>query len=124
MLKYLFIAQYNDGTEFRQNENDVSSQDSKRSAFFDIIQEKLVRFSLVGDGRVFSVDLTDGHFEINGIPFRMHDESIENIRLIFFRKHTHNYNLALEEQSHDIIYRMGWQANLHGSNTQRVMEID
>lgn len=123
MLKYLFVAQYNDDTEFKQNEEDVSFQDSKRSAFFDIIQEKLIRFSLVGDGRVFSVDLTDGHFEINSISFRMHDESIENIRLIFFRKHTHTYNA--EELSHDIVYRIGWQANLaNGSNIQRVMEID
>ena len=98
VLKYLFAAQYNDGTIFYQDENDISLIDPKKSQFYDVLQkeEKLEAFALHGDGHQYAVDLRDGHFEIDGIPFNLYDMSIANRRVIFFRRHTHNFNRSEE----------------------------
>jgi|SRR3989344_221862 len=123
-MKYLFEVEYTDGTFFQQNKEDVSLTDPKRSAFFDVKQEEVKRFTLKGPN-TFCVDLTDGHFEINGISIRLHDEQLSDFRLIYFRRHRHQFNLALEEKLHEITFRFGWQANdKDGKNVQRVMEIN
>ena len=98
---------------------------SDAEVFFDVRQDDVARFTLTGDGHSYAVDLTDGHFEVDGVPFKMHEEPLKDFRLIFFRKHTHNFNLEYKELSHDVVYRMGWQTtNEKGENVQRVMEID
>lgn len=111
MLKYKFIAQYNDDTTFEQNAEDVSSKDPKRSAFYDVDQERLTGFALYDNDHVYAVDLLDGHFEINGIPFHATTTPVNNRRLIFFRRHQHNFNADMEEQNHTIEYHLGWQGN-------------
>lgn len=125
MLKYLFTCEYNDGTVFEQNEEDRSSQDPLKSAFFDIKHEILVKFTLTGNGHEYSVDLLDGHFEVDGVPFFMYEGELQNVRLVFFRRHRHTINTGeMEELSHIITYRIGWQANEpDGKNVQRIMEI-
>ena len=123
-MKYLFIVTYKDGTEYRQNQEDVSITDPIRSCYFDIKQDEVARFSLVGNGHVYSVDLIDGHFEVDSVPFRFYELPIENLRLVFWRQHTHQFNLQHQEKGHDIVYRMGWQAlDDKGENVQRIMEF-
>jgi hypothetical protein len=125
MLKYLFTVDYRDGTSYSQNEQDVSViEPEKRSCFFDVRKEDIKKFSLVGDGHTYSVDLDDGHFEIDGIPFRMHDEELKDFRIIFFRKHQHGFNDMREELFHKVFYQLGWQTTLDGKNIQRVMELE
>ena len=122
-MKYLFRVEYKDGEVFNQNPKDMSKQDPKRSAYFDIDQGRIKTFSLIGD-HSFLVDLEDGHFEVNGVSFSMHDEPFSDFRLIFFRRHRHNFNLKYQELSHEITYRMGWQCTKDGKNHQRIMEIE
>ena len=124
-MKYLFTVEYKDGTFFKQNEEDVSLTDPLRSAFFDIRQDDVKKFSLTGEGHIYLVDLTDGHFEVDGVPFRFHNEDLKDFRLIYWRQHTHIYGVVkLNEKSHEIVFCMGWQANNEkGENIQRVMEI-
>jgi hypothetical protein len=126
MLKYLFTAQYLDGSVFAQNPEDVSSVDPKRSAFYDVDHSKLAIFYLVSSNNVYSVNLIDGHFEVNGVPFRLHDDpELKDFRLIFFRQHTHNYNIITKEElSHEIVYKLGWQTTKEGKNIQHVIEFD
>jgi len=124
-LKYKFSALYTDGTYLVQNDEDVSASDPKRSVFFDVDQSRLEAFALMGEGHVYAVDLTNGTFGIDGVPFRMHEGPLFRIRLIFFRRHTHAINAQFEELAHEIVYRLGWQAlDAEGMNVQRVMEID
>jgi len=126
MLKYLFRAQYNDGSEFKQNQEDVSAKDRQRSAFFDIDHERLTSFALEGGGDVFRVDLRTGQFEVNGTSFYMHDVDLplSNFRVIFFRQHLHCVGGDGKQRSHAIRYLLGWQANMpDGENVQRVMVI-
>lgn len=142
-LKYLFTANYKDGRVYQQNVEDKSfNEPEKRSCFYDIAQDidKLASFVLKGDGHEYAVDLTDGHFELDGIPFFMHEGYIKEIgnkkilvplkdfRLIFFRQHTRSYEVALykneqKETAHQIVYRMGWQCTVDGKNYQEVMQF-
>jgi hypothetical protein len=125
-LKYKFYAAYNDGSLFIQNDEDVSVNDPARSAFSDVEQERLEAFALVGEDHIYAVDLTNGTFVIDGVPFRMHEEqNLRGFRLIFFRRHTHTINAQYKELTHQIVYRLGWQAtDAEGRNHQRVMELD
>lgn len=131
MLKYLFIAEYNDGSTYNQTPEDVSIKEpEKRSAFFDVDHTRLVKFSLVeqgtSNGHVYSVDLRDGHFEVDGVAFCMHEGLVAGLELIFFRRHTHTYtqsNVSTKEIDHEIVYRIGWKVKKNNA-FQRVMEIN
>ena len=123
-LKYLFTSEYSDGTFFKQNEEDVSMNDPKRSSYFDVDQNRLVGFCLSGEGSLFGVDLRDGHFEINGVPFFVHDVELTDFKLIFFRKHRHTVTLGGEDVSHLISYRLGWSAtDQNGQTIERVLQF-
>ena len=123
-LKYLFQAEYKDGTLFDQNHHDTSVTDPQKSAYFDVKQDQLKSFHLIGNGNKFTVNLEDGHFEVNGVPFAMHEEPLSNFRLIFFREHTHIYNVSSsQEQTHTVVYLLGWQTTHKGKNIKRVMRI-
>lgn len=125
MLKYLFTVTYKDGSTYEQNSEDRSiTEPEKRSCFFDVHQDDVATFTLKGDGHSYTVDLRDGHFEVDGVPFAMHEEKLSNFRLVFFRHHTHGFNQAYEELSHEIVYRMGWQCTVDGENYQKVMQIN
>ena len=122
MLKYLFFVEYQDGTTFQQNAEDVSATDTKRSAFFDV-KQNIHKFSLEGEGNKYTVDLSDGHFEVNGTCFMLHDYSIplQNIRLVFYRQHDHTW----PTNEHKIVYCLGWQANdENGKNVQHIIRIN
>jgi hypothetical protein len=135
-LKYLFTAIYNDGTSLLQTQDDVSST-GEGSAFTDVQHDKLVEFRLfdVESGCEYGVDLTDGTFftktsDGTVIPFRMTEVPAKDLRLIFFRRHTHHFMMNAseepgEETGHTIVYRLGWQGNDHeGKNVQHVIEFD
>ena len=129
VLKYLFIVEYKDGTIYEQNLHDLPVIKTTGSSFSDVRIEDVKRFYLVGAENAFCVDLSDGHFEVNKIPFFMHDQGIglKDFRLIFYRQHTHNVNIGMnsfKELSHEINYCIGWQTNDEkGNNIKRIMEI-
>ena len=125
-LKFLFSVEYKDGTVYEQNAEDVSVSDKKRSCFFDVKQDEVKRFSLWGDGNDYTVDLTDGHFEIAGVSFFMHSSPVTNFRLIYFRRHYHDFSTDLKQRAHRVEYHFGWQGNSEdeeGKNVQRVMVL-
>jgi hypothetical protein len=68
--------------EYVQGEDDRSLFVKDKNAFYDVFYnpwkplELLQRFELwpaSGQGSIYAVDLTDGHFEINGVPFFQHN---------------------------------------------------
>ncbi len=127
-LKYLFKAEFRDGTIITQNADDQSVIEDNRSCFFDVLeaQKELVRFSLEGEGQIWSVDLTSGHFTHNGIQFSLHEPiELENFRVLYCRVRDNHFNMGQEFLGHDIAYRIGWQANgkLDGKNYQNFIEI-
>jgi hypothetical protein len=131
-LKYLFTATFKDGTVIEQTPDDRSVVDEKRSRFYDVLEEakkqQLVSFTLCGEGHTYTVDLTDGHFEVDGVSFRMIEGELPEYRIVFFRQHTHDFLMGSDgtqtPSTHTVCYRMGWQCTFNEKNYQRVMEID
>lgn len=129
-LRYLFGVQYADGSEFFQTPEDVSSQDPKRSAFYDVRQEDVRLFQLlhVDDSRRrYVLDLSDGHLEVDGVPlFGIIPPPEARLRLIYFRRHRHHFQTGpglLEELSHEVEYHFGWQAEVDGQNIKQIFVV-
>ena len=130
-LKYLFAVRFRDGSEYHQTAEDVSLSDPSRSAFFDVASrlDEVEMFAIENvsdppeERHHFMVDLTDGHFEVDGVPFYVQDPSAElppetERRLIYFRRRRHTFTLGLEEIAQDCEYHLGWQATVDGKNVQ------
>lgn len=125
-LKYLFEVEYQDGTTYVQNPEDQSVQVAERSCYFDVRQDQVKRFHLIGPKDRFTIDLTDGHFEVNGISFMNHEEDLENFRLMYHRIRDIHFDINMHYRGqHDVTYRIGWQANEKktGKNYQRFMYV-
>ena len=128
-LLYLFGAHFADGTEYFQTEEDISSSDPTRSAFHDIAQRlnEVQLFQLTRQGHTCLVDLRDGHFEIDGVPFSAGDPSL-NIppgsprRLNYFRRHSRVFQ-GRNQIGHAIEYHIGWQATVNGKNHQVTISV-
>lgn len=130
-LKYHFEALFFDGSIITQTPEDISALDPIRSQFYDVVQrmDEVHRFSLTDGKNVYLVDLTDGHFEINGITFNTQDPSnvppASKWRLIFFRRHQHHFRVGTtEEIGHTIEYHIGRQTTTpQGKNYQQTISI-
>lgn len=133
-LKFLFEASYKDGTIYTQGAEDSSLFVKDKNAFFDIFYqpfkplEELVEFKLLNTETqdTYSVNLKSGMFSVNGLRFEvgepLPDPRAER-RLIFFKRHFHNFNIGMEEKSHDIQYHIGWQATIKGKNYQQTINV-
>lgn len=125
-LRYLFQATYKDGTVYKQNEEDKSvTEPDTRSCFFDVKQDEVKTFFVFNDNHTYSVNLEDGHFEIDGVPVFMHtDPRWKDFRLIYYRQHTHNLTTEGQELGHSVEYCLGWQTNdENGENVKRIMTL-
>ena len=128
-MKYLFKALLKDGTTIEQTQEDKSTTTEGKNAFYDVLQntENLRAFALYNQEtqEEYLVDLVDGRFEANGASFFMHDEQIQNIRLIYFKRNFLIVNLPGNPELTNVTYHFGFQANTVGSgaNLQRVMVL-
>lgn len=143
-LKYLFTAVYEDGSTYQQTAEDKSlTEPETRSQFYDVLQiaekKKLVAFVLKGADHAYGVDLRDGHFEINGLPFDFHEEangkpvlpigveSTKNLTLIFWRRHKVHIaqgRFTDKEIGHEVTYDLGWKTEIGGKHYQRIIHIN
>jgi hypothetical protein len=129
-LVYLFTAIFEDGPIIQQTPEDVSTSDTSKSAFYDVLQRagELVAFILEGEGQRVGVDLQSGYFVVNGCVFMSGDPRIQppqatEYHLIYFRRHTHRFNPQLEELDHEVEYVIGWQATIDGKNIQQTIAV-
>jgi hypothetical protein len=121
-LKYLFKVEMKDGEIYEQNKDDVSKRDKTKSAFYDIKDRPIKKFKLERWGEKHEVNLETGEFIINGIHLALHDEDIRDFRLIYYRRHKHNFQQG-KQTSHDVEYHFGWQANLKGHSIKRIIML-
>lgn len=103
-LKYWFFGTYKDGTKFSQNKEDVSIVDPKRSSFYDVKQDDVRIFCL----DIFKLDLETGRFYTDDCQFYTGDPGPKPYKLIFYRQHIHNFNIGLDELSHEVKYCIGY----------------
>jgi hypothetical protein len=127
-LKYLFRAQYTDGTFLRQTEEDVSSTKAGGSAFSDVDHTRLESFFLSNGSQQIGVDLRDGTFWVNDVKFYLHDPDDMPgegpVRLYYFRRTWKHFNVRQEEIACEVHYRLGWERDDgNGGTVSRVMEV-
>jgi hypothetical protein len=132
-LAYLFECHFSDGTMLQQTPEDTSKiapPEEKKSAFYDVMQriDDVIVFGLVNDDHTYVVDLRDGHFDINGRSFTIHDKEDlppdTKYRLVYFRRRTEAVTLGyVEAQESSVKYHLGWQATVDGKNHQKTIAI-
>ena len=127
-LAYLFECHFTDGTVYQQTPEDVSVT-GVGSAFTDVMQriDEVEVFGIVNDEHTYAVDLVDGHFEIDGVPFNVHAEQLPpdcKYRLIYFRRHRHTITMGYSDmEEHTVEYHIGWQTTVDGKNYQRTISV-
>lgn len=84
MLKYLFVAEFEDGSLIEQTQEDFSKLDPTKNQMHDVRNHsaELVRFTLCNQEKcrgpismIVSLDLRDGTFKVNGFPFMVQTKS-------------------------------------------------
>lgn len=129
-MQYHFKALLRNGTIIDQSrQNDQSATTEGRNAFYDVLQniEEVRAFSLFSDDGAdeYLIDLETLLFEVNGKQFKMTDEELTNIRLIYFVRKAVVRDLVQNTTVQGIVsYHFGFQGlNGAGENVQRVMVI-
>jgi hypothetical protein len=131
-LTLLFEADFKDGTTYHQGSDDKSLDPQGSSAFYDINKRKedLLRFRLVGNGHIYEVDLVDGHFDIDGVPFEIHEQNLipKDLRLVYFRdtkvQATLGMNQEIKTTNHFVNrYFIGWQCTINDKNHQYTLAV-
>jgi hypothetical protein len=121
-MKYLFIAQYKDGSQYDQSLDDCSKLGNNTSSFGDVRKDEVARFHLQGGGHIYTVDLSDGHFEIDGVPFRMHDDEVTDLELVYFRRHWVTFSQdTYKEESRRTVFFFGWS---DASGRKTIMQVE
>jgi hypothetical protein len=137
-LRYLFGAHLSDGPggeirEIFQNPEDLSPFSPGKNCFYDLLEHDaegntvphqkdgiveprpdIEIFQLEGDGHKYVVDLRDGHFEIDGLPFYV-ETPPGPLRLVYFRRVRKHFTRSMggDEASalirEEVEYHMGWE---------------
>lgn len=129
-LQYLFIAEFEDGSTFEQTPQDKSTIDPDRNCYYDVLQsgKNIIKFSLIGKGNTFSVNLKTGLFTINGVEVILESEKLptlpEKFNLIWYHQVTRDLNVTYELKSGAIQetkelpefreYFIGWECEIAG----------
>lgn len=130
----LFKVKYTDGTVYQQTEEDKSSIDPKRSAFYDVLNsgKDILSFS-IGPA---SVNLITGMFKLSLLEFQL-EENLQPVKrkLIFFRQVQQDTNVDYENKggvlkilnltpsATRIKYFIGYEYKLKGKNHKFLIGI-
>lgn len=76
-MRYLFLAEFQDGQRIAQTSEDKSIT-NVGSAFSDVLAygQPLAFFSLIGEGKVWSLNFRTLTFSIDGHQFQTHDTTL------------------------------------------------
>jgi|GEM_PF-6432585 len=145
---HFFVAFFEDGTRVEQNADDKSEKHPEKNCFYDVLEHqkvsRLVSFVLAGPFdrdrlneqqlvHTYGVDLRDGHFEVDGVPFfpyRVDREKYTDFQLIYLRTLRHDKPLRFDEESGEMVsagetvsylgYTVGFKARYF--NSERTIE--
>lgn len=124
-MRYLFKAVLFDGTLFEQTQEDKSIYTEGKNAFYDVLQRlnEVHAFALINQetGQEYLVDLTDGHFEAEGVPFLLHNDPIGDFKLVFFKRNTIGIT---NRNPYPVGYNFGFEAkDLANNKIQRLVTL-
>ncbi len=128
-VKFRFSVLYTDDTVFEQSADDTSVTRKGGSSFTDVRQDDVLRFGIEGDGRTALVDLSDGHFEVDGAVLWVggdyqHFTPETVLRLVYFRRNVLAFNAEYVEQAHRVVHYLGWQTTIDGKNYQQIIGLE
>jgi len=119
-LEYLFIAETYNGQLIKQDPADKPKFSNWGTSFTDVLKEKIKKFTLVGKGHVFAIDLQDGHFEADGNKLYPPKAVLPGaqLKLIYWRTVTREIGIGLDGKAlpPKVKYIIGWQYNMKGKN--------
>lgn len=130
----MFVATWADDSQVVQTTEDVSAIEEGKNAYYDVLNAPTPpRCFAITDGNiVFAVDLVDGHFEINGVPFYQHRQELQPLQdfeLVYWR--TTEQTLVVggardgECSSRVAGYTIGWKArDKRGEEVERTISIN
>lgn len=140
-LKYLFVAEFTDGTKIEQNPDDKSKLGG-RNCYSDVLYwlregKRLRRFSLVGDNNIIFVDLYTGIFNVNGLDLLLESEKLpalpDHFDLLWFHQVTRNQNVTYEKKTGEIVkkedlpefreYFIGWECEINGKSYKQKLAV-
>lgn len=114
--KMIWVAQYNDGTSLRQ-----FNPDNSENLFKDINQDKLVEFCILNEEEVYSINLSTGIFNLNGLKISFDEvNSNDAFRLIYFKRVRQSIGGI---NSVSITYNIGYQTTKNNKNVTRYLMI-
>lgn len=128
-LRYLFVAELSDGSLIAQTPEDKSELAEGKSAFYDVLQREddIVRFHLQDGVNWYTVDLRDGLFEVNGMPFYAHSQfQVPELplHLIYFRE-TVAERRGDGSQNHFVNrYFIGWWYKKEGEKIEQTIAFE
>lgn len=132
---YSFTAFFEDGSvvfmDHTKEDSDKSELCEQGSKFTDVLKKseesKLISFVLHNEKQTVGVDLRDGHFEINTVPFFQHRPELDeysNFRIIYYRTVNSHQNTVTKETFTEVVsYTIGWQTTHNGENIQKTLTI-
>lgn len=134
---YSYTATFEDGTQIVHDKegSDASTKHVGGTTFTDVIEKekesKLISFVLHNEETSVGVDLRDGHFEINGVPFFQHRPDLppssgyKDFRIIYARTVQRFINQVSGQEvgNTTVGYTVGWQITHNGENIQRTITI-
>jgi len=119
---YLFECILNDGTIIKQTPEDQSPTDPTKSAFYDVELRigEVMFFGVFSSEHSYVVDLRDGHFEIDGVPFQIDGVVSPDLQLIYFRRQR-IWITGGTETAHTTEYHLGWSGLVNGVQIRRTI---
>lgn len=133
-LKYLFTAEFKDGTWYRQSSDDSPRIADHGSSFTDITSrlDDISSFNLtsVADPSQFvAVDLRNSSFVVNGLRFTAQDPSRMPptgavFHLVYFRQVTRSLNTLIKEEAVQVVYHIGWQTTVDGEEYRQTIALE
>ena len=103
------------------------SQDYKKENMFkDIDLNRLVKFELINENVVYSVNLTNGVFFINGIELVLDipPNTQPPFRLIYFRRVRQSFSTTSQiPKNTTVVHHIGWQITINDKNHQRILAV-
>ncbi len=114
-LDWLFTATCKNGYQIVQTEDDCSTADPTKSAFYDVELmgvTNITEFSLrnPATGRTISIRFPSCRFSVDGFGFVLGDPQAKPVaRVLYFRRNRAQFSAAGEKLDQSCTYHIGWQ---------------